>query len=290
MRTNKSLLLLVICLLGFPARLLANAWMLDTGEGFAEVYNKFYWATQDYDYRGDRTDKANSGRYEEFRSELKVEYGLYDHLNLLLSTPYKWARWEDNNGTLENNGLEFVGVGAKFSLFNDDQSNSVVSLSVKHEIPGHYDENDPPSLGHAKSDQEVRLMVGKVLDNIWVFGTPLRVNHIGAEIGYRTRNNKIPYFLEVGLQPAEWMMVKGMVDGIIATSDIDRQPTNSELIQKKYEEYSKLMCEILISPDNVFGVLKETKGLTFGFGYGYTFYGKNTSVGSEITLKIFYRF
>lgn len=287
---NILLLLLSICLLALPTRLLANAWMLDAGEGFAEVYNKFYWATQDYDYRGDRADKANSGRYEEFRSELKVEYGLYDHLNLLLSTPYKWAEWEDNNGTLENDGLEFVGVGAKLMLSEDLARNPAASLQVKFEIPGGYDKDKPPSLGHGKSDLETRLMIGKVLNNRRVFGTPLRVYHIGGEIGYRTRNNKIPYFLEVGLQPAEWMLVKCMIDGVIATSDIDRPPTNSELIQKKYEEYSKLMGEILISPNGAFGILKDLEGLSIGFGYGYTFYGKNTAVGSEITLKIFYRF
>lgn len=289
MRT-KLLLLILFCLLGFPTRLLANAWMLDANEWSVETYNKFYWATKDYDYRGDRINKANSGRYEEFRSELKVEYGLYDHLNLLLSTPYKWARWEDINGTLENDGVEFVGVGAKLRLSEDYKKNPAASLQVKFEIPGGYDKDKPPSLGHGRSNLETRLMVGKVLNNRRVFGTPLRVYHVGAEVGYHTRNNKIPYFLEVGLQPTKWMLVKGMIDGVIATSDIDRPPTNSELIQKKYEEYSKVMGEVLISPKGAFGILKDVEGLTIGFGYGYTFYGKNTAVGSEITMKLYYRF
>lgn len=287
---NILLLLLSICLLALPTRLLANAWMLDAGKKSVEVYNKFYWATEDYDYRGDRVEKANSGRYEEFRSELKVEYGLYDQLNLLLSLPYKWARWEDIYGTLENDGVEFVGVGAKLRLSEDYKRNPAASLQVKFETPRGYDKDEPPSLGHGKSDLETRLMVGKVLNNRRVFGTPLRVYHIEGEVGYRTLNNKIPYFLEVGLQPAEWMLVKGMIDGVIATSDIDQPPTNSELIQKKYEEYSKLMGEVLISPNGAFGILKNVEGLSIGLGYGYTFYGKNTAVGSEITLKLYYRF
>lgn len=264
--------------------------MLDAGKGFAEVYNKFYWATQDYDYRGDRTDKPNNGRYEEFRTELKVEYGLSDQLNVLFAAPYKWAKWEDRNGALENDDLEFVGVGAKLRLSEDYKRYPAASLQVKFETPGGYDKDDPPSLGHEKSDLETRLMVGKVLDNRKVFSTPLRLYHVGGEIGYRTLNNKIPYFLEVGVQPTEWMMVKGMIDGIITTSDIDRPATNSELINKEYEEYTKVIGEILISRDGLFNVLKDVKGLSLGFGYGYTFYGKHTSKGSEVTLKLYCRF
>ncbi|UCG56892.1 MAG: hypothetical protein JSU70_18755 [Phycisphaerales bacterium] len=288
MRTMLMLLLL-ISLLALPTRLWANAWMLDAGEGFAEVYNKFYWATQDYDYRGNMTEKPNSGRYEEFRPELKVEYGLCDQLNLLFAIPYKWARWEDINGTLENNGAEFVGVGAKLRLSKDLGRSPAASLQVKFETPGGYNRDTPPSLGHGKSDLETRLMIGKVLDNRRVFGTPVRLYHVGGEIGYRTLNNKIPYFVEVGLRPAKSVLVKGMIDGVFATSDIDRPPADAELIQKKYEEYSKVMVEVLISPDRVFGVLRDAKGLSIGLGYGYTFYGKNTAVGSEITLKLFYR-
>lgn len=237
-----------------------------------------------------KVEKANNGRYEEFRSELKVEYGLYDQVNLLLSVPYKWARWEDIYGTLENDGVEFVGVGAKLRLSEDYKKNPAASLQVKFETPGSYDKDEPPSLGHGKSYLETRLMVGKIIDRR-IFDTDLRLYHIEGEIGYRTLNNKIPYFLEVGLQPTERMLVKGMIDGVIATSDIDRPPTNSELIQKKYEEYSKVMGEILISlsPNGAFGI-KDVEGISVGFGYGYTFYGKNTAVGSEITLKLYYRF
>lgn len=263
-------LLSAICLFVLPTRLMANAWMLYTGQKSVEVYNKFYWATDDYDYRGNRVEKPNSGRYEEYRAELKVEYGLYDQLNLLLSLPYKWARWEYIYGTLENDGVEFVGVGAKLRLSEDYKRNPAASLQVKFETPGGYDKDEPPSLGHGKSDLETRLMVGKVLDR-GMFGTPLRIYHVEGEIGYRTLNNKILYFLEVGLQPAEWMLVKGMIDGVIATSDIDQPPTNSELIQKKYEEYLKLMGEVLISPNGAFGVLKDVEGLSVGLGYGYTF-------------------
>jgi hypothetical protein len=286
---NISLLLLSICLLGFPTRLLANAWMLDANEWSVETYNKFYWATKDYDYHGNRVEKANNGKYEEFRTELKAEYGLYDRLNLLFSLPYKWARWEDIYGTLENNGLEFIGAGAKIRLSEDYKRNPAASLQVKFEIPGDYDKDEPPSLGHGKSDMETRLMVGKVLDRS-MFGTDLRIYHIGGEIGYRTLNNKIPYFLEVGLQPVEWMLVKGMIDGVIATSDIDHTPTNRELIRKKYEEYSKVMGEVLISFSGAFDILKNVEGLCAGLGYGYTFYGKNTAVGSEITFKLYCRF
>jgi len=251
------LLLLLICLLGLPKQLLANAWMLGAGEQSTEVYGKFYWATQDYDYRGDRTEKPNNGRYEEFRPELKVEYGLYDHVNLLLLIPYKWARWQDINGTLENDGVEFVGVGAKLRLSEDLARNPAARLQVKFETPGGYDRDQPPSLGHRKSDLETRLMVGKVLDNRQVFGTPLRIYHDGAEIGYRTLNNKIPYLLEVGVQPAGWMLVKGMIDGVFATSNIDRPATNDELIEKRYEEYSKVIGEVLYSPEGTLGILND---------------------------------
>lgn len=285
-----SLSLALVSLLALPTRLLANAWMLDASQWSMEVHGKYYWATRDYDYRGHRTGKPNDGRYQEYRSELKLEYGLRDRLNLLFSAPYKWGRWEDLNGTLENDGLEFVGVGAKLRLSEDYKKAPAASLQVKLEIPGGYDRDEPPSLGHEQTDLEMRFMAGKVRDNRKVFGTPLRLYHVGGEIGYRTHENKIPYFLELGVQPAKWMLVKGMIDGVFATSDTDQPPTNEELIQKKYEEYAKVIGEVLISPQGVFNVTKKAKGFNIGFGYGYTFYGENTSVGSEVTAKLFWRF
>lgn len=282
-------LAILVCLLALPTRLLANAWMLGPNEWSAELYGKYYWATEDYDHGGSRVEKPNGGRYEEFRPELKLEYGLYDQLNLLLSIPYKWARWEDINGTLHNDGLEFVGVGAKLRLSEDDESNPAASLQVKLEVPGGYDRDKPPSLGHGKSDLETRFMLGKLF-KMPIFDTPLKLYHIGGEIGYRTLNNKMPYFLEVGVQPIDNVLVKGMIDGVFATSGIDRPATNDELIQKKYESYAKVIGEVSYSPEGTFGILKDVKGLSIGLGYGYTFYGKNTAVGSEITLKLYWRF
>ncbi|MBN1510345.1 MAG: hypothetical protein JW955_26085 [Sedimentisphaerales bacterium] len=288
MRTGLALLS-AISLLALPTRLLANAWMLGANEWSAELYSKYYWATEDYDHRAHRAEKPNGGTYDEFRPEFKLEYGLCKQLNLLFSIPYKWARWEDTNGTLENDGAEFVGIGAKFRLFEEDETQPAASLQVKYEVAGGYDEDDPPSLGHGESDLEARLMIGKVLDEP-VFDTPIKLYHLGGEIGYRSRNNTIPYFLEVGVQPVPYVLVKGMIDGVFATSDRYRPPTANELIGKKYEEYSKVIAEVLFSPEGTFGILKDVEGFSIGLGYGYTFYGKNTSVGSEITLKVYCRF
>ena len=149
---------LLVCLLAHPTRLLANAWMLGTNEWSVETYNKFYWATEDYDHHGDRVEKANDGKYEEYRSELKVEFGFRDQLNLLFSVPYKWGKWEDINGALHNDGVEFVGVGAKLRLSEESEIDPAASLQVKYEVPGGYDKDEPPSLGHEKSDLELSLI------------------------------------------------------------------------------------------------------------------------------------
>ena len=50
------------------------------------------------------------------------------------------------------------------------------------------------------------------------------------------------------------------------------------------------MGEVLVSGNGAFDVTKEARGLSLGFGYGYTFHGKNSAVGSEVTVKLFWRF
>lgn len=68
---TKLPLLLSICLLALPTKLLANAWRLYAGEWFVETCNKFYWASKTMIIVA-TASKRHWGHHTKFQGYLKV--------------------------------------------------------------------------------------------------------------------------------------------------------------------------------------------------------------------------
>ena len=238
-----------------------GAWVIPKGKIYVEIYNKYYWHDSAFDENHDEVKWAYNGRYYEFRSELKLEYGLTDNLTILTYLPFKEASWKDDFKKPTRRNLVDVWCGAKYNLFTEPY---VFTLQGRLKFPTHYNPNHVPSLGAEQIDGEIKFLFGKSLHALFNGYTKL-------EFGFRARDeeptNEIPYFFELGYNALDWLTLKTTIDGIEGI-----QGTG-----KTEEDYTKY---------NVSAILKVLNSCNLEIGYGETFYGKNSSAAQEIVLSV----
>jgi len=237
-----------------------GAWTVPKGQLYTEIYNKFYWHHNQFDDRGKRVCWNFDGKYNEIRSELKLEYGLTDNFSLLFSTPYKEAHWKDDFASYTRKGIVEYWAGAKYKLFDNP---FIFSIQTRGKFPADYNENDVPSLGSTTTDAEIRLLSGKSL-------YPLINGYVKAETGFKARNsiqaNEIPYFGEFGYNLFSNLILKTTLDGIKGVRHTGR-----------IEDYSVWTASL---------IFKLPHSSSVELGYGSTFAGKNTSAADEVILSL----
>jgi hypothetical protein len=287
----------IMLLVLLPSCVFAGAWTLEKGDSFFELASKYYWADSYYNNCGYACDFSNAGKYTEYRTEVKAEYGITDEADLLMSIPYKWARYEDDDDVSSGDSIEDITAGVKYRITEVREGFPVTSVIIKGIIPGGYDVNEDPAIGAEKFGLESRLLFGME------FGAAkkksadeenIRRRHgfssIGGELGYRIMEgkggDKIPYFAEVNYQLTDNIYLRALLDGIISISTTGSEPSEEYLLSKKYEEYGK--CIFLINFGS-FLVTRKLPGLSLELGYGHTFYGKNTAAGSEVIVNVAYK-
>lgn len=292
----RAFILIVICIL--PSEVFAGAWTVPKGNWYVELYNKYYWHDSRFDANRDSTKWGYGGRYTEWMSELKAEYGITDKFNLLASIPYKHAMWSDH---FNHNVTSDVGdswARAKYRFFDETTMPFVFSGQGGVRIPGPYKEKDSPTLGSKEWAGEIRLIASKSFSFLPSYG--------GVEVAYRPRlkdpANEIPYFFEYGYYPTNWVMLKGTLDGVKAIRGTGIK-----------EDYAKWTASIILSLRGTFGTFRKKaleeeamEEVEIGWpavlwrlkryigeielGYGNTFIGKNTSAASEIFFKAINQF
>ncbi|MDP2942072.1 MAG: hypothetical protein Q8O36_00945 [Candidatus Omnitrophota bacterium] len=258
-----------------------------------ELYNKYYWHNSQFNADGDKTRWGYGGRYTEWMSELKAEYGLTDRFNLLASIPYKHAIWRDHFNHDVSSDVGDSWVKAKYRFFDETTMPFVFSGQGGIGIHGPYDPHDSPALGSHEIAGEIRLIASRSFSILPSYG--------GVEVAYRPRlkdpANEIPYFLEYGYYPTNWVMFKGTLDGVKAIRGTGIK-----------EDYTKWTASIILSLRGTFGTFRKKdleeeamEEAEIGWpavlwwlkkyireielGYGNTFIGKNASAGSEIFFK-----
>ena len=209
-------------------------------------------------------------------TELKIEYGLTDNLNLLSSIPYKVALWKDDYNRNTTNGVGDIWMRLKYRICGQPEMPFAFSLQPGLRFPGGYDENDSPALGKGEIAGEMKLIATRSFSTLPCYTK--------IETGFRPRaeepTDEIPYFFEFGYYPLEWLMFKTTVDGVegLAGTGDDE------------EDYTKWTAHLIYSPKGGFGAFRKEDILNFELSYGNTFEGKNTSNGSEVVFNITYQF
>ncbi len=287
----RAFILIMICLL--PTEAFAGAWTVPKGNWYVELYNKYYWHDSYFNADGDKTRWDYGGRYTEWMSELKAEYGITDRFNLLASIPYKHAVWSDHFNHDVSSDVGDSWVKAKYRFFDETTMPFIFSGQAGLRIHGPYDPHDSPALGYHEMAGEARLIASKSFSILPSYG--------GVEVAYRPRGkkpaNEIPYFLEYGYYPTNWVMFKGTLDGVKAIRGTGIK-----------EDYTKWTASVILNLRGTFGTFRKKaleeesmEEAEIGWpavlwwlkkyisetelGYGNTFIGKNASNGSEIFFK-----
>ncbi|MBI4688694.1 MAG: hypothetical protein HY754_00240 [Nitrospirae bacterium] len=262
--------------------------------------SKYYWANSSYDNSGDNKDFDANGKYTEIRSELKVTYGVWEDVNLLLSIPYKWTKFKNDYDVFKNDGVEDISLGVKYRIPIGKEDLPTLSTQITIKVPGGYDIEDTPALGDGNVEVEGRLLLGKKFNQKNEGDAKLQptnkndsilsLHSIGGEVGYRFRESglaaKIPYFVEVNTRLYKQLYVRALLDGVTITESTNA-PTEAAILNKEFEEYSKAM--LLLRLGSFETDLPAAKNhFSVEAGYGYTFAGKNTAGGSELILNVTY--
>ncbi|MFA5410950.1 MAG: tetratricopeptide repeat protein [Candidatus Omnitrophota bacterium] len=237
-----------------------GAWTLKEGQMYVELYTKYYWNNHQFDNKGKKKRWDYDGKGNEWRTELKLEYGLTDMDTLLLYTVAKEAHWKDSFRSSTKRGITEIWPGIKRLLF---EKPFIASLQGKLKIPLNYSEEAVPSLGTHQIDAEVKILTAQP----W----PKLPGYTKFETGFRARrekpSNEIPYFFELGYNLKPKLILKTTLDGNESLAGTGG--TNEDWL--KYT----------IGP-----IFKISELFNLELGFGHTFYGKNTSAAKEIFCSI----
>lgn len=189
-----------------------------------------------------------------------MEYGLTDRYNLLFSTVAKEAHWKDEFQSATRKGFTEITPGLKYLLFEEP---FICSLQGKLKLPLKYPEHTTPSLGSRQIDIEGRVLTA--------FPLPKLPGYAKFETGFKGRfqeeSNEIPYYMELGYNLTDSVILKTTLDGKKAIAQ--RGQTVEDLV--KY----------------TFGPILKLKDLfNIEFGWGQTFFGRSTSAGKEVYVTL----
>jgi hypothetical protein len=241
-------------------KLKPEVWYLKQGEFYGETYNKYYWDNHKFDNKGKKKRWDYDGKYNEIRTELKLEYGIIDRLTLMFYTVAKEAHWKDSYKSCTKKGFTEVWPGVRFLLFEDP---FICSLQLRVKIPLHYNEQAVPALGTHQTDEEIKILTAQR----W----PKLPGYTKFELGFKERNeeptNEIVYFTQLGYNLTGNLILELTlegVEGLAHTGEVE-------------EDWTK----------GTFGPVFKVGALNLKFGYGNTFAGKNTSAAEEIVFSIY---
>lgn len=236
-----------------------GAWTLKKGQLYMEMYTKYFWNNAQFNNDRKKQRWDYNGKSNEIRAEYKLEYGLIDQCTLLLNTVAKDARWKDDFNSYSKRGFTEIWPGIKYLIFTKP---FICSLQAKAKFPFDYDEHTTPSLGPRTIDGEFKILTAQP----W----PKLPGYTKLEVGFRGRTqkpaNELPYYFELGYNLTPKIIFKTTIDGfkgVDGTGDI-------ESLTKYTGSW----------------IIKLTDRFNIEFGYGDTFYGKNTSAGREIYTTI----
>ncbi|MBO9490350.1 hypothetical protein J7384_08255 [Endozoicomonas sp. G2_1] len=247
----------------------AGAWVAGKGEG----YNKFAYAYYEADeFRG---ENDNFSEFIGENTSFYGEYGLGNNFAIYGQLLYQSLEQTDANGLVQtNNGLGDAEIGIRYQWQAEP---FVLSTSFLAKLPYLYDEDEPLALGNGQEDYELRVLLGKSLN---------QYGYVGAEFGYRLRtdapSDEYRYLLEYGFNVNKNLYLRTKLDGVLSAENAD--------------DVDNTNANLSVVPEFDSGKWELTAGWTFdsssknkwGLELTYTkdIYGKNTLDGDSIQLGL----
>ncbi len=193
----------------------AGAWVPEVGSGYTKYAVSNYEATE---FFGENTAAVEfSGRNYSFYGE----YGFASNLAVYGTVLYQQLEQMDREGvTTESSGLGDVELGVRYQWLSDP---FVLSTSLLTKLPYLYDEKDELPRGNGQEDYELRILLGKSLNNY---------GYLGFEAGYRYRtqspSDEYRYLFEYGFSANDNLYFRTKLDAIISVKNADTQNADTE--------------------------------------------------------------
>jgi len=308
---SRAVLVITFMVFLFTKDVFAGAWTVPKYKVWGEYYTKISCGKDSYNSNGKLTSTQSEG-VKNFRDQIltmepKLEYGVTDWLTALVSLEYKQANYKEyqkpvpanryyaEGYTVKNNGIVNVKVGGRWRLMD---APFVLSTQTKVFIYTGYginrgektnlgplpnaieDRQNVPSIGYGNDSVEQRLLIGKT------FSVPITDKfklpcYFGAEAGYRWNNrgvcNGIPWFVEGGFWPFEWLLLKTELDAY-------RTQDGTGKFEESYGIWRSGFVWQVFGGDSV--LRQGSKLFNLEFDYGMTVWGKNTTAYQEFIMKV----
>jgi hypothetical protein len=211
-----------------PSDALAGAWAQKDKGIYAKLSGGYSFATRQYKESGETfqlLSEDERGRFDLYSLLLYTEFGLLPKLTVTMSTSFSSAVVDSNLVNIRTTGLGDVRTGLKYQFLD---SPLVMSVGAKVTSPTGYTP-DPaaakaPTLGLGVPMYEGKLLVGKSF-----YPFPM---YVSAEAGFRLRGSRrsrtdervdyppeIPYLAEIGVNPVDWLTLRGLVNGVEGLGD-----------------------------------------------------------------------
>ena len=266
--------LLAICTFSSVSH--AGPWTLAAGRTYAEVFTRYSYSRECFGSDGNRSRWQEGGNQETVDLEGKIEYGVTNKLNLLLSVPYTWTKWNEDavihggKEELTNEGFKQIEIGAKYRVI---EKPFVGSVQLKGFIHTPADTTREPQLTQYGNYIELRGLAGKS------FTLAKRPSYVAFESGVKwpfkgfgaksEYGTTVPIFAEAGFSPTNWLMLKGEIDCSITVPGTGRTK----------DTYTWRVGPIINLFGKGFGSVDKgsDKGMNLELLYGQTFAGRGDS-------------
>jgi hypothetical protein len=262
----------------------AGAWAQEDGGLYMQLSMGAESATQQYKESGETfqlLSEDDEGSFRSLSSFLYAEFGLLPSFTVVAASAYRFVELDSTQVRSTVHGFGDFQFGARYQIL---EKPLVLSAFVGAKFPTGYTP-DPPelraaTLGNGVQEYEARLLAGHSF-----YPVPI---YVSAEVGFRLRGSRatagestvdyppeIPYFLELGWGPTDWLWVRGVVDGVQGTGD----PVAIEGISLTplTQHYTK------VGPSLIFSFLDAYQ---LQLNYAYTLRGVNALKSQQVTLGL----
>lgn len=289
----------------------AGAWTVPKHKVWSEYYTRWSYGKDSYNSDWKLTSTQSSGvknfRDIRFTQEPKLEFGVTDWLTALASVEFESARYKEyqrptpssdvyqEGYTVKNRGCKAIKVGGRWRFMDKP---FVLSTQTKVFIyPGYginrgdkankgpavgaYEDLEySPAIGYGNDSLEQRILIGKS-GSFPVTKTYKLPWYGGAEAGYMWNNRTVAsafvYFLEGGVWPVPWLLLKTELDGYHSNFGTGK-------FGKVYGIWRIGGVWQVFGGDSI--LRQGNKLFNLEVDYGLTVWGKNTTAFQEFIFKV----
>lgn len=262
----------------------AGAWAQKDKNVYLKASYAYSFANEQYKTEGTTFPLISANEEGNFRSSALLfygEFGLFPRLTYIASTSVVSAVVDSELVRIRTTGLSDFTTGLKFQFLDKPVAASISSLmSVPTGYTAAPQNIKSPTLGTGVPAYEANLSIGKSLYPIPIY--------VSAQAGYRLRGSRpadggeavdyppeIPYSAEVGVSAADWLLVRGVLNGVHGLGD--QEELNLFSLSPLTQTYMKA------GPSVIFTVAED---IQLNLDYLYTLSGVNAIKSHDVSAGV----